>query len=103
MNTEKLFAVWMHTAKRTRGGNLCNLGGAGDHLVRPNGLCRAPSMVAHGKEGVVCRVPSSVAHGKEGEGVGRGRFFAVMCLMVWHTTKAESTAKTLAFAVFRDG
>jgi hypothetical protein len=60
-------------------------------------------MVAHGKEGVVCRVPSSVAHGKEGEGVGRGRFFAVMCLMVWHTTKAESTAKTLAFAVFRDG
>jgi hypothetical protein len=44
-----------------------------------------------------------VAHGKEGEGVGRGRFFAVLRLMVWHTAKAESTAKMLAFAVFRDG
>jgi hypothetical protein len=44
-----------------------------------------------------------VADGKEGEGVGRGRFFAVLRLMVWHTAKAESTAKMLAFAVFRDG
>jgi hypothetical protein len=97
MNTAKLFAVWMHTAKRTRGGNLCNLGGAGDYLVRPNGLCRAPSMVAHGKEGVHCRVPSSVAHGKEGEGVGRGRFFAVLRLMGWHTAKVETHGKNVGF------